>query len=40
MAALVSAFVLQTVLVYSDDTGREIEPLSETALRGREIWEH
>lgn len=35
---VVSAFVLQTWLIYSDDAGRTTPPLSELAVRGREIW--
>ena len=31
-------FVLQTFLVYTDRTGRELPPLSETAMEGREVW--
>ncbi len=38
MAFLVTAFALQTFLVYSDDTGRLLPPLSETALEGRLVW--
>ena len=38
MAFLVTAFVLQTFLVYSDDTGRLLPPLSEKALEGRAVW--
>ncbi len=38
MAFLVSAFALQTFLVYSDDTGRDLPPLSEKALEGRAVW--
>ena len=38
MALLVSAFVLQTYLVYSDDTGRDLPPLSDEALEGRAVW--
>ena len=38
MAFLVSAFALQTFLVYSDDTGRDLPPLSDEALEGRAVW--
>jgi nitric oxide reductase subunit C len=38
MAALVAAFAVQGFLVYTDSTGREMPPLSETALRGRDVW--
>jgi len=38
MAFLVAMFAIQTTLVYSDPTGRELPQLSEEALEGREIW--
>jgi len=38
IAALVTMFALQTFLVYSDRTGREMSPLSDTAIEGRGIW--
>ena len=38
MTVLVSAFALQTFLVYSDDTGRDLPPLSAMALEGRGVW--
>ena len=38
MAGLVGAFVVQTALVYTDDTRSRFEPLSELAMRGRTIW--
>lgn len=38
MGSLLSAFVLQTGLVYSDDTAYRNEPLSELALAGRATW--
>jgi nitric oxide reductase subunit C len=38
MAVLVTMFALQTFLVYSDRTGREMSPLSESAIEGRNVW--
>ena len=38
MAVLLSAFCLQTFLVYSDDTGRKKPALTELAFEGRQIW--
>ncbi len=38
MAFLVAAFAVQCFLVYTDSTGREMPPLSQAALRGREVW--
>ncbi len=38
LAFLVMTFALQTFLVYSDDTGRDLPPLSEHALEGRAVW--
>jgi nitric oxide reductase subunit C len=36
--ALVGAFVIQTVLVYVDDSGYETPHLSDAAQEGRELW--
>lgn len=38
LAVLVAAFAVQGFLVYTDSTGREMPPLSEMALRGRDVW--
>ena len=38
MAFLVAMFAVQTFLVYSDNTGRDLPPLSDAALEGRTIW--
>jgi nitric oxide reductase subunit C len=38
VAVLVTMFALQTFLVYGDRTGRELSPLSDAALEGREVW--
>ena len=38
MAVLVAMFGLQTFLVYTDPTGRDLPSLSQAASEGREIW--
>lgn len=38
MSGLVTAFVVQTALVYLDDTASEFETLSPEAVRGRQLW--
>ena len=38
MGSLVSAFVVQTALVYLDDTASTFETLSEDAVVGRRLW--
>ncbi len=38
MAFLVAMFAVQTFLVYSDNTGRDLPPLSDAALEGRALW--
>jgi len=38
MGGLLAAFVVQTALVYTDDTASTFETLSEEALRGRRLW--
>lgn len=38
MGGLLAAFVVQTALVYTDDTASEYETLSEEAVRGRRLW--
>ncbi|MDH5642351.1 MAG: c-type cytochrome [Nitrospira sp.] len=38
LGGLVACFAIQTILVYSDDTGERTPPLSEYALKGRAVW--
>jgi nitric oxide reductase subunit C len=38
MAGLVSAFLVQTALVYTDDTAERLKPFHALALQGRAIW--
>ncbi len=38
MALLVTAYVVQTGIVYSDDTADQREALSPLALKGRQLW--
>lgn len=38
MSSLLACFVIQTGLVYSDDTADQNSPLSSLALDGRELW--
>ncbi|MCK5944870.1 MAG: c-type cytochrome [Planctomycetes bacterium] len=38
MGGLLAAFVVQTAMVYTDDTADGFAPLSEEALRGRRLW--
>ncbi len=38
MLGLVAAFLVQTTLVYTDDTAATMEPLTGVALEGRHLW--